>query len=105
MDKQDELAAVIRAAEFAWVHNDPVARGDKGTAIAAAVRSFMGSEEAVERVARAICKVRFLVWDGDDDDGWLDASEELREQYLKEARAALSAAIGGGGRGRGGEDR
>lgn len=59
------------------------------------VRSFMGSEEAVDRVAAAIVKKA----DGCD---WANMTERARDCERDVARAALSAAIGediGGGRG------
>ena len=70
--------------------------------LAAAVRSFMGSEEAVERVARALA--------GPRADDLVQAGNALGEPcdypawmlHQLDARAALSAAIGediGGGRG------
>jgi hypothetical protein len=46
--------------------------------------------EMIERVARAICKSRFLD-SGTGDDGWDDASPEIRCDYRAEARAAIEA--------------
>lgn len=102
MDKQDELAALIheahRAAPYPWWHTD----ADKcrmAQHIAAAVRSFMGSGEAVDRIAAAIVKKA----DGCD---WANMTERARDCERDVARAALSAAIGeevGVGESEGGE--
>lgn len=46
--------------------------------------------QMVERVARAICRDRFLASDAEDD-GWAAACEQLREDYRGQARAAIEA--------------
>lgn len=51
------------------------------------VRSFMGSDEAVDRVAAAIVKKA----DGCD---WANMTERAKDCEREVARAALSAAIG-----------
>lgn len=47
--------------------------------------------EMVERVARAICKARFSNGGNADDDGWDDAPEKFKDEYLAEARAVIEA--------------
>lgn len=46
--------------------------------------------DMIERVARAICKDRYLDG-GTDDDGWSDLTEMQREDYRGNARAAIEA--------------
>lgn len=96
MDKQDELAAVVFRASCLHPGEDETAFTEKwdewrherlaAQRIAAAVRSFMGSDEVVGRVADVL----------------LDADDEPDRSRHDIARAALSAAIEediGGGRG------
>lgn len=125
MDKQDGLAAVIADAMTSGAMLDALCDGGPTSAeiIAAAVRSFMGSDEVVERVARAIYRQSDLdpdtlyehheweKWPVDERREFVDAiSGEPRVSLMHRgwrkrtlhARAALSAAIGediGGGRG------
>lgn len=47
--------------------------------------------ELVERVARAICKSRFMNGGNEDDDGWDDLPKAHKQQRLIEARAAIEA--------------
>jgi len=47
--------------------------------------------DIVERVARAICKARFLNGGNKDDDGWDSSSEAIKAEYMSEARAAIEA--------------
>lgn len=93
MDKQDELVKAIRS-HFA---TDIAAQE-----VAAAVRSFMGSPEVVERGAKAIAKLDYAKWDAKDftETPSGELAEEMRNYFRYHARAALSAAIGedGGGR-------
>lgn len=89
MDKQDELAAALRKAGQESSGYCPASQID-WDAIAAAVRSFMGSPEAVNRAELAAASVAGV------DVGSLDVP------VVQMTRAALSAAIGediGGGRG------
>lgn len=92
MDKQDELAACIRAAEFDWNHRDPLTRVGKSTAIAAAVRSFMGSDEVVEAAAKAHC-------DHFGGEGWWETGllQDTLPEGRKAMRAAIRTALGGDG--------
>lgn len=96
MDKQDELARVIGDACWEkWGDGPWGAATEQVECQAAAVRSFMASEEAVDRVATAIV----MKADGCD---WANMTERARDCEREVARAALSAAIGediGGGRG------
>lgn len=88
MDKQDELAAVIMAAwDDAGEVPFPLYERE-ASHIAAAVRSYLGSDEVVERVAAAIVKQ-------DDGCDWSEMSDRAREWERGVARAALSAAGGG----------
>lgn len=97
MDKQDELAAIICVARIGveLPEGAAVEPGEVDLRIAAAVRSFMASEEAVDRVAAAIV----MKADGCD---WENMTERARDCERDVARAALSATIGediGGRRG------
>lgn len=105
MDKQDELAALIAQARFDFSQSAMpdgwrLYVSDLDHAIAAAVRSFMGSDDARERAAIAVSRA--------DDERLADGHangfqhEEISDWSLFVADAALSAAIGediGGGRG------
>ena len=129
MDKQDELVAVIVEAfhlqegpnmvlDLSGPQWPSSGLGLDGafdiSAIAAAVRSFMGSDEVVERAARASFAFRHQgdiadperTWDAPDKSEhplyWQQKMEHNHPHYRAMARAALSAAIGediGGGRG------
>lgn len=46
--------------------------------------------EMIEKVARAICNDRYLT-SGPDDDGWVAATETMKEDYRGHARAAIEA--------------
>ncbi|WP_260581220.1 hypothetical protein [Sphingopyxis sp. PET50] len=86
MDKQDKLAAVIVAA---WDENGEVPfplYEREAQRIAAAVRAYMVSDEAVLAAARAMAAEINLSLD------WF--GEPSRNKYLRQARAALSAATG-----------
>ncbi|WP_062180548.1 hypothetical protein [Sphingopyxis sp. C-1] len=101
MNKQDELAAAILAGlrEPLALESGSIPTPSQLRAAAAAVRSFMASEEAVDRVATAIV----MKADGCD---WANMTERARDCEREVARAALSAAIGeevGVGESEGGE--
>lgn len=74
MDKQDELAGVVRKAIVAC---GAAREADLAGPIAAAVRAYLGSDEVIERAARSMPR---------------DVSYHVRKDC---ARAALSAAGGG----------
>lgn len=93
--RRDELAVLIAEAPGGSWDNFRPDQQEMFRMAAAAVRSFMGSEEAVDRVAAAIVKKA----DGCD---WANMTERARNCEREFARAALSALIGediGGGRG------
>lgn len=97
MDKQDELATVVCMARLgvALPGSAEIMPSDDDIRIAAAVRSFMGSDEVVERAASAIVDSQCAV-------AWSKLSDRDQSLERSTARAALSAAIGediGGGRG------
>ena len=48
--------------------------------------------ETVDRVARAICKARFMD-SGTGDDGWADCSPEMENDYRRQARVILNEMI------------
>lgn len=48
-------------------------------------------DSMVERVARAICKTRFLNGGDEDDDGWDSATPGIQSDYMANARAAIEA--------------
>lgn len=124
MDKQDPLADVICRAMFDQPLGELHPITDAGCVkAAAALRSYMGSDEVVERASRAISTERGLnpdclyqheeyePWPADEREEYPDAfSGEKRvrlmhrawRRHANSARAALSAALGtdiGGGRG------
>ena len=99
MDKQDKLAKIIHAGIWPDKADRPRTSLDACRDIAAAVRSFMGSEEVVRRAGNALQEG----WSFADDAGLhalpdIELSSHEREHL---ARAALSAAIDamGGDRG------
>lgn len=85
MDKQDELAAVVCRARLgvALPSSADIEPSDDDLRVAAAVRSFMGSPEVINRAERAAAEA------GGVDIGSLDVP------VVQMTRAALSAAIGG----------
>lgn len=97
MDKQDELAAVIAEAMTSGAMLDALCDGGPSSAeiVAAAVRSYLGSDEVVERVGMALQ----TGWDASDDEGFhgLPEIDFTPEERAHLARAALSAAGGGHG--------
>ena len=95
----DPLIEVIARAESEFYREPLNSFASLHAALAAAVRSFMASEEAVDRVATAIV----MKADGCD---WANMTERARDCEREVARAALSAAIGeevGVGESEGGE--
>lgn len=95
MDKQDELAAAVCIARLGVViaPHSAIEPDDVDRRIAAAVRSFMGSESQIAAASKAVAVTRFM-----REYSWVP-----REQIVdiigachdhEDARAALSAAIG-----------
>jgi len=46
---------------------------------------------AVEVVARAICKSFYINGGNADDDGWDECTDEIKAEYIKAAHAAIKA--------------
>ena len=115
MDKQDELARLIFRASYLHPGEDEATFAEKwedwrqersqAHRVAAAVRSFMGSDEVVERVKAAMIERIGPVFGSPEylaDPVKLARATKRRDDAAENyARAALSAAIGedGGGRG------
>lgn len=89
MVKQDQLAAAVCVGRLGIViaPNSVIEPDDVDIRIAAAVRSFMGCDEAVERSAMAIVELEY-------DCEWRQLSDRARSEEKNLARAALSAALG-----------
>lgn len=112
MDKQDELAMLVFRQNFAWNEDDeaiaekwrdwPGTRA-KAERIAAAVRSFMWSDEAVDEAVDAGAKfLRETQQAGKRLTPWADTPRATKKKWLKLSYGTISAAIGediGGGRG------
>ena len=98
MDKQDELAAVIEQALRDCVDGPRMGLSQSGR-VAAAVRSFMGSPEVVERVGSGVRAyladhTGFSTPEGDDIVAAYYGGNWIMLNTAQIARAALSAAIG-----------
>lgn len=93
-------AGVNAAVEAAEGHHEKPLRAWEVTALRAAITAYLDnrpseqvahppriSDEAVERVARAICESDYNVWE--------DSSPRMQSAYLMNARAALAALADG----------